>query len=303
MNGHGTALLVMVSTLWPSLAWASPIDVVFFAGQSNAVGGGHVDSLPEGTPIERPEILYTFETTNTDSEGWGPLRLRPSGNGIPRWFGGEFMFGQDLADAGKNVAIIKFARNGTNLAIDWAPDGPVRALFYDFVEGRLQDLEELGYEPTVRSFLWVHGSGDAGNQDRARRYKSRIGQFVDEIRDRFDSPNMSVILNEYHIDSARDYVKRLIQSQIKFARFDDPFAETVNIDDLPLNSDFIHLADETQIELGHRMAEVYLNGNLNVVPEPGTGMLAASCIVILFVASTVSLASRRACRRSSSSRC
>ncbi|MDX1410225.1 MAG: sialate O-acetylesterase, partial [Saprospiraceae bacterium] len=149
---------------------AAPLDVTVIAGQSNAVGSGHVDDLPPGFPLMQEDVLYCENTNYVVSSAWGALAPRPSGAGDPRWYGAELTYGFEA----KPGAIIKIARNGTSLAVDWSPGSSIRQLFQDELNLALSELQVLGFQPTVTRFLWIQGSGDANSAERAYDYRYNL---------------------------------------------------------------------------------------------------------------------------------
>lgn len=228
------------------------------AGQSNMVGSAHVlnPTFPQDQQTFFEDVLYTQNTDN-GSEGWGPLQPRLSQNGTFRdRVGPELTFGETVlnADIGE-IAVIKYARNGTGLATNWAPGGALRNDFYNFVDNATQELVDQGHTYELSGFIWVQGSGDANFLSRASAYDENLTQFVSEIEDRYNKT--TTVINRYHIDADRNYVEELRSSQRAFG---DAHADAyvVHGDDLTLFSDYVHYDFPSQLELGRRLAERYL---------------------------------------------
>ena len=271
------ALLLAVAS--PALH-AADLKVFIMAGQSNMVGSGDVNGVPVSQATLFPEVLYT-QSTNTWTDPvdpddpelndlWGPLQPRFNGNQqsggtYRRWFGPELVFGETLSAKGLNdIAIIKYARNGTSLTKNWCPaDAPcpenggdsLRPAFYSFVDNALAELTNLGHTYDVEGFVWVQGSGDAGVERFADAYDAGLAQFVGEIEGRYGE--LTTVINRYHVDSNRTFTDNLRASQREFADA-DPNAYVIHTDDLALKSDNIHFSTPTHLEVGRRLADAYL---------------------------------------------
>ncbi|HMP80509.1 MAG TPA: sialate O-acetylesterase [Pirellulaceae bacterium] len=248
---------------------ADVVEVWLFAGQSNMVGGGHVDHLPPGFPLVQNNVLYTQNVSSTMIEDWGPLQPRLTENqAIRRWYGPELTFGKLFTEQApqRQLGIIKFARNGTALHSNWSPTGNTRASFYNFVDSSLASLAAQNYTPVIRGMVWVQGEGDANILANAVAYGDRLAEFVDEIRDRYHAPDMMFLFNQAHINLSRPYTAQLRDSQAAFAQAAHR-TWMVNIDDLSLKSDWVHFTSETQQQLGYRFASIA------AIPEPSTAWL------------------------------
>ena len=233
------------------------LKLFILAGQSNMVGSINVQlsSFPDDQQTVLDDILFTQNIDNY-IEPLGPVQPRQVSNGSRRWAGIELTFGETLLDAGmQNIAIVKYARNGSSLAVDWEPDGNLRNNFYNFVDEAIDEITQLGHTLDLEGFIWVQGSGDAHNLERSQDYASNLAQFIGEIEGRYG--DTTTILNRYHADANRTYKEVLRQSQRDLADSDSDLY-VVHIDDLALNSDFIHFADATELEVGRRLADKYL---------------------------------------------
>lgn len=251
------AAVVMLATAWHPVLGAE-LELFIMAGQSNMVGGAQVELIADGHPTFNDQILYSHNT-ETATELSVPLQPREK-NGTRRFFGPEIGFGQHLTDAGHaNVAIIKYARGGTSLGSSWAPDSTLRNDFYNFVDTALADFVSLGHTYTLQGFVWVQGSGDANILSRAEEYDENLNQFVGEVEARYGQA--TTIINRYHIDSDRPYVTELRTSQMEFGA-SSPDHYVIHTDDLTLNSDNIHFNTSMHLEVGHRLAQRYIESQL-----------------------------------------
>ena len=102
---------------------AAEIDVLLIAGQSNAAGRADSTLLPPDLRDSEVEYFYHVDSgdgTEFDSGGtFAPLAP------VDGTFGPEFGLARTLiSDHGlTDLAIIKRARAGTDLSVDWAPGG------------------------------------------------------------------------------------------------------------------------------------------------------------------------------------
>lgn len=256
---------------------AEALNVWLAAGQSNMVGAGRVEDLPDDFDFTIDEVLYSQDVEIVAPEGLGPLQPRLTmTQGIRRWYGSELTFGSSLANRpGGNNAILKFARNGSPLGTKWHQEGEDLLGFYDFVDDHLEQLGNLGFEPRVVGMLWVQGTGDAFSQTLAGRYADNLTTMVSGIRDRYESPQMQFLFSQAHANMARNFVETVRQQQQEYAA-GDPNSVLVNIDDLALSSDSVHYTSATQQALGFRFAAV-------AVPEPHLSSLIFFLISVGFL--------------------
>lgn len=283
MRTQNAGLCFWLLLLWiGNAADAAVINVWLAAGQSNMVGAGHVDDLPDGFDYTIEAVRYTQDVGIVSPEGFGPLQPRLTTNGaIRRWYGSELTFGAEMTRNTSQLGIIKFARNGTPLQTQWAVGSNLRQQFFDFASASLDELRVMGYEPRVAGMIWVHGTGDTGSLAAATNYKDDLKILVDEVRETFGSPQMQFLYNQVHQDLNRAFVSEIRQSQADYLAL-DPYATMINIDDLPLQSDQTHFTSFTQQVLGQRFAAV-------AVPEP-SGL---ACLGLLAIVGGVQRARRQ----------
>jgi hypothetical protein len=177
-----------------------------------------------------------------------------------RWYGPELTFGSELSKRRGEFAILKYARNGSPLVTQWAPDGDALLGSYSFVDSQLGVLRATGYQPRVAGMIWVQGTGDASSLGVAESYADNLESLVDGIRDRYESPQMQFLFSQAHHGMDRPFVEALRARQREYASR-DAHSVLIDIDDLVLKSDSVHYTSETQQELGFRFANA-------VIPEP-----------------------------------
>ncbi|MBQ4065974.1 MAG: hypothetical protein IJD10_07725, partial [Clostridia bacterium] len=196
----------------------TPVSVIVLAGQSNAVGVGHCAYLPRhfaGEELERffqpyEKVKLRFHSHNFKNERFQPTTVGCSEENRDT-FGPEV----GIADAltarcpDREIYIVKCAFGATSLYHDWAgpydrfvtdEDGtarrPVGGSFdreagwcldelISLLEESLAALEEEGYAPEIRAFLWMQGESDADTAEHAAAYGRRYRHMIDAFGERF----------------------------------------------------------------------------------------------------------------------
>ena len=282
--------------LWVAAAKADTIRLVVFAGQSN-IGNSAVapDLLPPELAVA-PDIRYQYRLKDPYvSTEWGPLETiqKPSGSQV---HASEMTFGHQTANVLQqdNFAIIKVSQGGTNLRTHWNPGtvGGLYDMMIDFIDDAITQLEDEGHSVEPAAFVWIQGSGDAGQLSAAEAYDKRLAELIGAVRDDLGSPDLPIIFNQFHVDALRTYTDELRASQARFAAA-DANAIMVNIDDLALR-DSVHWAQPTHIEAGYRLSDAFLRHELilsetgklthntvTAIPEPSTFALTLLALSLL----------------------
>lgn len=143
-------------------------------------------SLP---PRDAWHAMTSYEGLAYD---WGSGRGNESG----RRFGPELAFGYDVqAMRGSPIALIKYARGSSSIALsnaqsggvwrDFNPDDGGRLNQYDklvsTIEGALNSLP-AGQVLNIRGVLWMQGDADATSSAMASAYQSNLTGFIASIR-------------------------------------------------------------------------------------------------------------------------
>ena len=199
-------------------------EIIILAGQSNAVGVGHVKCLPlHFSPEQIEKWRAGFENIKINYHSHD----KKSGGFIPTQFnccevkkdtiGPEVGIADDL-DArypGKEIFIVKCAFGGTSLYHDWiSPSGedyydkdsyasqkgniieeyltgdPVRPSWcynelVKILKESIEYLENRGYEPSVKAFCWMQGEADAGDIASTEQYVRRYDALLSDFKAAF----------------------------------------------------------------------------------------------------------------------
>ena len=240
------------------------INVYLLAGQSNMDGRGLNTELPSIYQSHRPDIQIHFEGK------WYDLQPGLSYSHLWSKFGPELTFGRLLADnvsgTNKKIALVKYARGGTNLAVNWDPaSGPLYAAFITQVHQALNSLPKC-YKPVIKGMIWMQGESDALNGSYALKYRENLEKFIESVRAEFADANIPFVIGQ--ISESPVYGKNgkiVRQAQLKISQ-DMARAALVVTSDLKLQDDY-HYDSKGVLELGSRFANTmialenrYVNG-------------------------------------------
>lgn len=254
----------VICTLWfgASAPAGTPIDVYVLSGQSNMVGSGMLSALDPELALQE-DVLYHYSISLRPAEqtpegspeilasSWGPLReLSAEGHS----YGLELAFGRAIADASdRPVAIIKTAINGAAIR-HFTPSMKYWSFLGPYAQSAIEELEQLGYEPTVKAFVWVQGSSDANSPTYFSQYAAQLNILSDAVRDLWG--------DDLHIAQSQQYccgpyltfrINWVRQAKVSFTER-DANATLTPADDLPMRSDDIHFSHRGLVELGERLA-------------------------------------------------
>ena len=214
LGGLLMAVLVLGSQ---SACVAEHYDIYLLAGQSNMDGRGQVSDLSESQQKPMEQAIIYYRNPPFTSDGWKPLK---PGYSRPPKFKGELpspTFGMEIgfaramvkAQPSTKLAIIKGSKGGTNLRSDWKPgekgdkesQGPQYRDFVKTIQMATAELTKRGDTYTIRGLLWHQGESDA---KKAKRYSSRLEQFIKRVREDVGVPALPVVVGEVFDNGNRD---------------------------------------------------------------------------------------------------
>ena len=265
---------LVIAQASPAAAPRKPIDVFLFAGQSNMAGADAIVATPPGF-IATAADRATLFTCAPVAEGARSPRYLPWGEvkghiGRPDELthGPEVGFARRLYEAGlQPVAIVKMWANFKRDAIawPWREGGELFTPWMAFVDERLGELRERGFEPRVRGFVWHQGIDDAIHGKLAPHYEQNLTNLIKTLRRRHASADTPFILAR-SVDSPigkrqagpgpEGGMAVVRRAQVSVAE-KVPRAAWVSVDDLP-NVNQHHFSAESQLVIGRRMADAYL---------------------------------------------
>lgn len=270
-------LLSLSVLLSASLAQADEglVDVFLLGGQSNAVGVGFISEVSDLSVLYNREImLYHSASLNSGQPARQWTTLRPAAGSLGN-FGPEIGFGNRVAELfpGHQIAIIKHAVGGTDLGAEWNPGthsddmdhfGVQFMLFVETVNSGIDSLIAQGYTPVIKGMLWQQGERDARNSSYGPVYDRNLSHFIGRVREQFNAPSMPFVYGQVLPVALAGYAYRDQVRQGQFNVDEDSGhvfatgrARLVLADDLPMNSDNLHLSAAGQLGLGIRFAHAF----------------------------------------------
>lgn len=280
MLKHCVILLTLTVAAGPRCtATPGPLQVLVVAGQSNVLNWhAAADALP-ADPIDSTIAFYHlsgappdrgFDTPVNASSGrvWstlGPQVQEPFVRYERHFFGPEITLARTLVrqPGSGRIAVIKIGYFGTNLAHDWRPGAAEGNRLYAQllveVSHALALLDKEGLAPRLAGFFWMQGETDAARIEHARAYAGNLASFVAALREDLKSPALPFVLGRIGPPPARGYPHQTLVRDAQ-ASIPDKVARVawVDTDDLPRETDGIHLVATGVMELGIRWAHAWL---------------------------------------------
>lgn len=201
----------------------SEVDVFIVLGQSNAHGYSFWSNLSQSLKdVDRNNNLMYQGTLDVDLVTWlaGTWeQIDPPTN--TSWefadcFGPEVGFSdtiKNLVDTGasttftKSPAMVKFAKGGSNLVIDWDPTDPNNYM-YDGWISTLNDfktkLTNGGYTYNIRGVIWFQGETDASSLVAANAYEANLTSFIAQLRSDVGDPNLPFVISKIKWEPGQD---------------------------------------------------------------------------------------------------
>ncbi len=194
--------------------------IIILAGQSNAVGVGHVKYLPKSyTEAEIKQftdgydkILINYTSHDIKSEGFVKTRINCTEKSKDT-LGPEVGIAKKLTEKypDEEFFIVKCAVGGVSMAGDWispssgAPyDAEKNAVLPESISDprvrfpgwcynemikrftlAVTQLEEMGYTPKVIAMCWMQGESDTGNPATNEPYIGRYDALLKDLRETF----------------------------------------------------------------------------------------------------------------------
>lgn len=214
--------------------------VVIFAGQSNMVG--------QGTGRLDDWIPNTLVYTNVlDQRYWQPLGPRTNDGGI----GPDVEFARQWnVQKGTPLAIIKIAEGASGFETgEWsARDGRL----YQELRTALGAIWDLGAPAQFVGACWYQGEHDAWSETARDAYYDRLSTFIRALREDTGSPSLPFVATLINCAAGYRYCNevRAATSQLAVTL---PGVYVVDANDLPLESDNVHLNDKGVRIIGSRM--------------------------------------------------
>src|SRR5882724_10885426 len=185
--------------------------VILLGGQSNADGrapGSELPISPVNLQAPQTNVMFYYYTNGAAKNADGTLgtltTLRPGATQTPPGgFGPEVALGCHLSSViaqqpGAQLVIIKYAKGGSSLAVDWKAggdgttnrDGAHYRIFQRVVKDGLAKLQSTFPDSAIQvvGMAWVQGESDIdGGSARADVYATNLVRFISDVRQTFSA--------------------------------------------------------------------------------------------------------------------
>lgn len=195
------------------------------------------------------------------------------------FFGPEISLGRTLHDGGvQPLGIIKVGYFGSSLAEDWRPDATAGNRLYALLLAQIHRafaaLAARGESARLAGIFWLQGETDGARRDSAKAYEANLRAFLTRLRQdlAYASPGggpLPVVLGRVGPPPAQGYPhQELVRAaQVRVAE-SLPATAWVDTDDLPRDTDGVHLLAPGLLSLGQRWAAAWQRLRANSAPTP-----------------------------------
>ena len=269
--------------------------IIILAGQSNAVGVGHVKYLDRHFSTEKVEefkkgydgILMNYYSHDMKSEGFVKTTINCAEK-TKDTFGPEVGIADFLSKKYRDekIFIVKCAVGGTNIFYDWLPPsckgeyqkesfgfGNEESEFYrkggwlfnelvKILDESIEILENQGYESEISAFCWMQGESDAFETDTAQKYSERYENLLKDLSDAFSGYMENCRYIDAGISEVWQYYREINAYKESHARktsnsfYIDTIAEGLTTSKEPEPEvDIAHYDSDCTIKLGYLFAE------------------------------------------------
>jgi hypothetical protein len=197
------------------------------------------------------------------SEHWEPLG--PAG--FYDTFGPELSFATTIDKKfGGEFAIAKFTHSGSQI-IDWTPEGSVaesRNLFPEFVKfikQSVEELEEKGQEVELAGIFYHLGENDMSFGPFRKNAASNLKSLVEQSRKTLEMPSLKWYVSQQPPTDHERVNSIDVVADVERVAAADANLIHVKVFDLPEQNKQLVLDAAGVIEIGHRLANAYVDTN------------------------------------------
>ena len=264
-----------------------PVDVVVISGQSNGVGCTHSDCIARSIGYSKyQEYMKGYEGIKIAYDCWtkdeGPKFYSQNqskndnfvkvmlgqGNSLAT-FGPEIGISEALNEKYANkLFLIKYACGASNLKDDWVKrDSPMYNRFVTYIKKQMNNLKDMGYEPTIKAMCWMQGEGDSYEgyyqeyYDNTKEFVGNLRNDLKELAGNKDFPFVDAGINN---SPQWQYYRKVNEAKQQFADesenniYIDTIAAGLHTNQEPFDTpDTAHYDTESQVQLGHLFAEAF----------------------------------------------
>ncbi|MFA0964426.1 sialate O-acetylesterase [Roseivirga sp. BDSF3-8] len=263
----------------------------FAGGQSNMEGYGYTQDLPEEYRDPQPNVIIYNGTPLPDdnavsgNDKWMPLapglgvgyKATKDSVQLSDRFGPELSFGKRMAElTGENIAIIKYAKGGSSIALGGSPWGTWGKDYqdsttinqWDHFENTVRlamqqkDLDNDGIQDTLipSGIIWMQGEADATREAASASYYENLSTLMNQITAEFGVEELPIVLcrieesGKTPEDILMPHIQAVYDAQEKFAQ-EHAHVSLIRLDQ-PVNflEDKWHYESPHYIEMGNKFA-------------------------------------------------
>ncbi len=269
--------------------------IIVLAGQSNAVGVGHVKYLANHFSEEKVEkyingyedVLINYYSHDMKSEGFVKTSAGCTEK-TKETIGPEVGIAETLKEKfpDEEFFIVKCAFGGTNLFHDWLPrscEGDYDSFAYDdgdmdgehyhtagwcfnefvkILNESIEILKDQGYIPEIIGFCWMQGESDAFTTETVSQYGFHYETLLKDFTDLFGEYMKNTVFVDGGISEIWQYYKEINQYKKEHAEktvksyFIDTIGEGLTTQNEPQPEvDIAHYDSDCTIKLGNLFAE------------------------------------------------
>ncbi len=265
--------------------------IIVLAGQSNAVGVGHVEYLPihfDADTVAKfksgyENVLINYFSHDKKSDGFVPTAVGCT-EASKNTLGPEIGIAQTLTDKypDEEFFIVKCAFGGTNLNHDWLPpscggdyDENARAEgennrkagwccneLVAIINESIAELKIRQYLPEIIAFCWMQGESDADTLEHVAGYSARYEALLSDFTEKFGSYCKNCVFIDGGISEIWPLYREVNEVKKAIAEKADNrfYIDTINAG-LVTNKepepeiDFAHYDSDCTVKLGNLFAE------------------------------------------------
>ncbi|TXG64230.1 hypothetical protein EZV62_011224 [Acer yangbiense] len=234
----------------------NPTQIFILSGQSNMAGRGgvtkhhHWDNVVPPQCQPHPSILRLTSKLHWESAR-EPLHAdidtkKTCGVGPGMSFAN--MVRSRAEEGDQRVGLVPCAVGGTAIK-EWARG---EKLYEDMVMRSKESVKSGG---EIKALLWYQGESDTNHEHDAETYLRNMETLIDNVREDLALPDLPII--QVAIASGdKKYIEKVREAQVGMK-----VSNVVCVDakGLHLKEDHLHLTTESQVQLGHMLAQAYFN--------------------------------------------
>ncbi|CAN1134447.1 Probable carbohydrate esterase At4g34215 [Linum perenne] len=250
---------------------ASPKQIFLLAGQSNMAGRGGVitkhkikkwDGVIPPEMESHPEILRLTADMKWETAK-EPLHADIDATkicGVGPGMAFSKAVKERLGEGGGVIGVVPCGVGGTAIA-KWARG---EELYENMVKRAKESVKCGGEGAEIKCLLWCQGESDTTSEHVAAAYRGNFEKLIQHVREDLGLPHLPVVQMVITSGDGK-YVEHVREAQLG-ANIEN--LVRVDAQGLKLNPDNLHLTTESQVKLGHMMADAYITNFAS--PQPSS---------------------------------